>query len=409
MNSSTNKHLLQPYKAGEQYEQFPSNSPSVTPIAPAPAAAKTLQFEFTGTGGEYFRIWVVNLLLTVLTLGVYSAWAKVRRMQYIYRNTRVDGSTFDYHGNARSILKGRILALVLVVAYKVAFEVSIVAAVIVGGIMVALVPWLLARSFRFKAYNSSYRGLRFRFSGTAADAYRTLSLFPVLAVFVAFYAWNVWVSGLAGLTTKSILLGMLLLVVVAGTVPLAHYLLKKYQHNNAYFGQTPVFYDGQPVEFFKIYGKAIGFLILGLFSAGVFSVLTGGLYEYFKSTAFGWLFALLYGVLSAYAFYLFVTPYLQSRVQNEVWNHTEIAGNRFVSTASARQLLFIHTSNLLLITVTCGLYKPFAAMRLLKYRIESLSLAPDGSLEEFLCDHAGENAGAIGQEAGDLFDIEIAL
>jgi len=33
--------------------------------------------EFTGKGGEYFGIWIVNLFFSVLTLGIYSAWAKV--------------------------------------------------------------------------------------------------------------------------------------------------------------------------------------------------------------------------------------------------------------------------------------------------------------------------------------------
>jgi uncharacterized membrane protein YjgN (DUF898 family) len=408
MTSRSTNPLLQPYSSRENV----TPPPSVDNVAHLPAGktrlAEQMQFQFTGTGSEYFRIWVVNLLLTILTLGIYSAWAKVRRMQYIYRNTRVDGSTFDYHGDPKSILKGRLLALVLVVAYKVAFELSAVAAAVVATVMVVLVPWLLSRSFRFKAYNSSYRGLRFRFAGTAADAYRTLSLFPILAVFIAFYAWNVWNSfGRLGIMT--VMLGLALLVVLAATVPLAHHLLKRYQHNNAYFGQTPVFYDGHAVDFFKVYARALGFLFLGIFSAGVFGVLTRSAFDYFKTTAFGWLFALLYGVMSAYAFYLFVTPYLQARVQNLVWTHTEIAGIRFISTASARQLLIIHSTNLLLITLTCGLFKPFAAMRMMKYRVESLSLIPDGSLEEFLCDHAGENAGAIGQEAGDLFDIEIAL
>ncbi len=32
-------------------------------------------FRFTGNGGEYFRIWIVNLMLTIVTLGIYSAWA----------------------------------------------------------------------------------------------------------------------------------------------------------------------------------------------------------------------------------------------------------------------------------------------------------------------------------------------
>lgn len=394
-------------------QDYPAIAPRpLPPSAPAPVQYKALgpqKFQFTGTGAEYFRIWVVNVLLTVLTLGVYSAWAKVRRLQYFYRNTRLDNATFDYHGKPGAILKGRILALVLLVAYKVAFELSTPAAVAVALVLVALLPWLLARSFRFKMVNSSYRGLRFRFAGSAIDAYKMLSVFPLLAAFTVFYGWNVAVSDAAHIGVGSVVLGLALLVLIVGTVPLGHYLLKRFQHNHAYFGQTPVFFDAQPIEFFKIYAKAVGFLLLGSVSAAIFGILTHRLFTFFQSTAFGWFFTLLYGVVSAYAFYLFVTPFLQSRIQNLVWQHTELAGHRFESRASARQLLWIHSSNLLMVTLTLGLFKPFAQIRVLKYRVESLTLIPDGSLEEFMCDQAGDNAGALGQETGDLFDIEIAL
>jgi len=394
----------------QEYQSAPARALPSAP--PRPVQYKALgpqKFQFTGTGSEYFRIWVVNVLLTVLTLGVYSAWAKVRRLQYFYRNTRIDNATFDYHGKPGAILKGRVLALFLLVAYKVAFELSTPVAIGVAVLLVALVPWLLARSFRFKMVNSSYRGLRFRFAGSAIDAYKMLSIFPLLAAFTVFFGWNVAVSGVARLGMGTVVLGVALVILILGTVPLGHYLLKRFQHNNAYFGQTPVFFDAQPAEFFRIYAKAVGFLLLGSISAAIFGILTNGLFEYFKATVFGWFFTLLYGVVSAYAFYLFVTPFLQSRIQNLVWQHTELAGHRFESAASARQLLWIHASNLLLVTLTLGLFKPFAQIRVLKYRVESLTLVPDGSLEEFMCDHAGDNAGALGQETGDIFDIEIAL
>ncbi len=83
--------------------------------------------------------------------------------------------------------------------------------------------------------------------------------------------------------------------------------------------------------------------------------------------------------------------------------------HRFESTASARSLFWLHATNLMLITLTLGLYKPFATIRLLKYRVESMRLLPDGDLEDFLGDQSADNAGALGQEAGDLFDIDIAL
>ena len=80
------------------------------------------RFKFTGNGTEYFGIWMVNLLLTILTLGIYSAWAKVRRMQYFYRNTYLNEASFDYHGTAIDILKGRIIGITLFASYSIFFH-----------------------------------------------------------------------------------------------------------------------------------------------------------------------------------------------------------------------------------------------------------------------------------------------
>ncbi len=63
--------------------------------------------EFTGTGAEYFRLWVVNAALTLLTLGIYSAWAKVRKVGYFARNTRAFGDPLHFTANPWAILRGR--------------------------------------------------------------------------------------------------------------------------------------------------------------------------------------------------------------------------------------------------------------------------------------------------------------
>jgi uncharacterized membrane protein YjgN (DUF898 family) len=380
------------------------------PKSAEPEEIAPLRFEFTGTGQEYFRIWVVNLLLTILTVGVYSAWAKVRRLQYFYRNTRFDGAVFDYHGNPKAILKGRILALVLVVAYKIAFEVSGVATVIVALVLAAIMPWLLARSFRFKLANTSYRGVHFRFNGTVAEAYRTLILFPVVLTFIGLFVWSMAASySKSPSVSMIIMLVLLVLVVLGGTVPLAHHLLKRYQHDHGYFGQMPFFYYGRAADFFKIYGKAIAFVILGSIVAGILGRIFAPVSKALLTTQLGWLFQFLFGLLGAYVLYLFARPYLESRIQNLVWNNTEVGDHRFKSTASARKLLWIHASNLLLITLTFGLFKPFAAIRIVKYRLENLELSATESLDEILADPEADQAGALGQEAGDFFDIDIAI
>ena len=73
--------------------------------------AQTLPFRFHGRAGEYFRIWIVNIMLSIVTLGIYSAWAKVRNKRYFYSNTELDGSSFEYLADPVAILKGRLIAV----------------------------------------------------------------------------------------------------------------------------------------------------------------------------------------------------------------------------------------------------------------------------------------------------------
>lgn len=79
--------------------------------------------EFTGSTREYFRLWVVNLLFTLVSFGVFSAWAKVRKKKYFYGNTRLDGDSLDYFGQPLAILKGRVVAVAVLVVYAFATEI----------------------------------------------------------------------------------------------------------------------------------------------------------------------------------------------------------------------------------------------------------------------------------------------
>lgn len=131
---------------------------------------RVFPFAFTGNAGEYFRIWIVNLFLSIITLGVYSPWAKVRKKRYFYGNTWVAEANFDYHGDPVAILKGRIVAVLALVAYNVVehylprFGAVTVILLMIGA------PWLIVRSLKFNAVNSSYRNLRFHFSSTCWSA-----------------------------------------------------------------------------------------------------------------------------------------------------------------------------------------------------------------------------------------------
>jgi uncharacterized protein DUF898 len=119
-------------------------------VSSTESIARYESFAFTGSGPEYFRIWIVNVLLSVMTLGIYSAWAKVRTQRYFYRHTRVAGASFDYHGRPLAILKGRIVSVVLFGGYYIANIVSPEAGAVAFLVLVALLPWLVMRSLKFR-------------------------------------------------------------------------------------------------------------------------------------------------------------------------------------------------------------------------------------------------------------------
>src|SRR5690606_35454791 len=128
-------------------------------------------FTFTGTGREYFGVWIVNVLLTIVTLGIYSAWAKVRRMRYFHGNTRLAGGSFDYHARPVQILVGRIIVLVIIVAYNLAVNFVPIVGGVIGVAFLFAIPWFVMRGLRFRARVTSYRNVRFDFTGGYGGAF----------------------------------------------------------------------------------------------------------------------------------------------------------------------------------------------------------------------------------------------
>jgi len=344
---------------------------------PASRPLPRAEFEFTGSGGEYFRIWIVNLALTVVTLGVYSAWAKVRRLQYFYRNTRVADASFDYHGNPVAILKGRIVAVVLLFAYNLALEFRPVLALIVVIPVALALPWILRQSLRFRLHYSSWRGLRFSFRGDLAGAYGVFMKWPLL-----------------------VLLSLTLLG------PMWHQRLKRYQHNNGFFGDTRFSISAGVGAFYRIYAVVAGIMLAPLIGAAVLAMQLRD-----DAVSFGLGMSMMAMVLfpvTILGFIVLVRPYLAARIQNLVWNTTALGPHGFESRVSARMLAWIGATNLVLIVLTLGLYMPFAAVRLARYRVGCMSLLPGTALDEFVVAQKA-NVGAFGEELGEFLDIDIAL
>ena len=143
---------------------------------------KTTPVIFQGKTSEYFGIWIVNLLLSLITLGIYSAWAKVRRKKYFYNNTLIENVGFDYHAKPISILKGRIIAVIFFVGYGMSTSIHPFLPAVFLLIFFIALPWLVVRGSIFNARNTSHRGLRFDFIGTLGQAAKVFIALPILVM-----------------------------------------------------------------------------------------------------------------------------------------------------------------------------------------------------------------------------------
>lgn len=116
---------------------------------------QTLPIRFTGSGSEYFRIWIVNLLLIIVTLSLYLPFAKARRLRYFYGNTLVGEHALAFHGDPWKMLRGHVLALVLFGSYAMAGKVSPLSAFVAFVILALIWPALWRSAMRFRSAATS--------------------------------------------------------------------------------------------------------------------------------------------------------------------------------------------------------------------------------------------------------------
>lgn len=356
------------------------DSPSQTSPARAPE-----QLHFTGKGAEYFGIWIVNLLLTIVTLGIYSAWAKVRRLQYFYRHAELAGSSFDFHGSAIRILIGRVIALGMLIAYNTSVRLHSRFTIIILVGFAVVMPWLLRNSFRFRLYNSSWRGTRFHFRGNVAGAYRVFLLNGFLAVIT--------------------------LYVMA---PFMHQRLKAYQHGNSWFGRTQFSFHARAGQFYLIYLLLLIAIVAFVIVIGV-SGIGGAFTAFFQMQKQGGhadprtvlrAILVLYGALILMG--VLIGPTFHALITNLIWNNTRLGEHRIECKMSPLRLTWIGLSNFVLVVLTLGLFIPWAMVRLARFQLESMRLLPAGDLQEFVAAEP-ESIGAVGEEAATAFDFDISL
>lgn len=393
-----------------------SMSDQQTPLAieggGGPQAAHPLRIEFTGSGSEYFRIWIVNLLFLLLTLGIYYPWAKVRRLRYFHGNTLVDGEPLGFHADPKKMLKGYLLVGLLLGLYSAAGKFSAMAGLVAFVLVMAIWPALLKSSMQFRLANTSWRGLRFRFKGSVADAYKAvLPLFlPSLVIVVALTAVvdpnkpPAWY----GFTV----LGVTLLSLAV--IPWLLWNLKQYQHNHYALASLQTSFRASRGSFYMVFFKTFGVTLLAIalvaaLAAAVFFAFKGGLVQG-AGSRLTLILVVVLGVMSCLvAIILAINPYITSRLQNLVWTRTGNGSLRFLSNLRFKSLFLLTLKNWLLILLTLGLYWPFASVALARLRLEAVSVKTRISPEALVSQIRSIEGDAAGDAAGDLFGLDIGL
>ena len=345
----------------------------------APTETSIQRFAFTGRTPEYFRIWAVSLCLSLLTLGIYSAWGKVRKRRYLFAHTRLDGSGFEYRAAPVAILKGRLIALALFGGFALSGHFLPLAQVAFIGLLLLLTPWIVVASSRFNARNSAYRNVSFAFDGTLREAARVFLGFGAIAIVTLGIAYP-WFR-----------------------MRRARFIIERHR-----FGATPFGSD------LRVGGFVLSYLLAALMMIGA-GVVTAGI----AGAAFGlataggharhppaWLTFL--PLLVVYLAYLAVFAYLRARIGNLTLDGTIVGPLRCRSTLRARDLTWLYASNIVAVVATLGIAVPWVTIRMARYRASNLHLAGPRSLASFAA-AAGTAGTATGSEVGDLFDVDVSL
>ncbi len=347
--------------AGE-YSNMPSTpTEALTPI------------EFTGTAKEYFGIWIANILLSIITIGIYSAWAKVRTKKYFAHHTLIAESSFDYHAKPLSILKGRIIAFVMYFIYGLISQASPLLGFIFLVLIFLTTPWIIVQSMRFNLRNTSHRGLRFNFVGKLSEAVKVYVFYTVLIIFT---------------------LGLIL--------PFLNYRSRSFAINNTCFGLSRFHAQLTVRSFYLTYLKLAGWMVL--LAAG-FAALLGLAYTF----GLGLDLALLTSFLPLLLLiFVIVGPgaYLKASLGKLVYNSTQLENFSFICNWRARDLIWIYGSNFILIVLSFGFLIPWSKIRSTHYLVSHMAIKGETNFDHFVAGKI-EQLAATGQEIGEFFDVDL--
>ena len=358
----------------------------MTAPSPTPLTARGDRAIVTARLGALFRIFYVNLILTIVTLGIYRFWAKTKLRRYIWRNVVIGGESFEYTGTGKELLIGFLKAVVVLFVPLVLIGVLELALnppwdSIVGALkFVAIVIVFTAGSYaarRYRMSRTTWSGIRFQQTGSPWR-----------------YVW---------LTVRGSLLSALTLGLY---VPWFRTQITAYETANLHLGSEPFRFTGVGRDLFKRWlvvwlVAVVSLVVVGLAVGATAWTLAGTLAQ--DTKALVWTFAPLTALVIAAL--LTALPFMWYRAAEMRYyaSHTRLGDLRFTLSVRGRNILGFYLMNALILAVTLGIAFPVLIRRRVTFWTRWLTL--DGTLD-LAAIHQTERGPRTGEGLANFFDMD---
>ena len=385
--------------------------------------------EFSGSGGEFFRVWIVNLLLTIVTLGFYTPFARRRTAQYFYSHTLVADSPLEFTAQQRKMVFGFLLLVVIYLAFKLAADTgqdTAVALFLLAG--AALAPYFWASAMRFRLGATRWRGVRLQFAASWAEVYK--ASWPVFAMALI---WIVVVAAFAGMAGETPAGGPAVdrllpkvpavawLLVVVGLVASVLCIIrlefnyKSLLVTKAYIGAQAGRWKPAYGDFVRIWAATLGMFLGGaLLFAVIVALAVGGTLVAAtsgKPLGIGTIVAFVVGAI-AFIFGLFLISaparaYREAKMFQLVWNNVGVSTvARFKCKLRAKRYVMLRVLNMFLTLLTLGFYRPFAMVSEYQMKVQSVTLHVKGGLDQLVGQLTRQQDG-LGDAVADAVGLDL--
>lgn len=312
-----------------------------TTMSPNSNQFQNYRLEFFGKGKEYFSIMIVNWLLTLITLGFYYPWARAKRLRYVYGQTALNNERFHFAGTGKEMFRGFIkiilFYILVIAAYMLLLflgKAPLLALLFIYLAILAIVPFAIHGSFRYRMSRTSYRGIRFGYRGNRNEFVKK------------FFIWILLTLVTLGLYGSWMLMN-----------------IRRYTHQNIRYGDIEFSNNGLGEDFFILNLK--GYFL---------SIITLGIYTFWWQRDI---------------FNFYIDHMKMTKGDQKIAFHSTATGGGFFS------LLMI---NLLIVVFTLGFGKAWADMRTQHFIFNHIQMEGDINIEdvpqteEEYTDAAGEDA-----------------